>query len=124
MDAIKHTVKVTLSHEWYEKLEQEAADAGRSIQDIIRDRVCEEEKVFIPEEAVRRIKCGAIKGKADGFTLPDVYGTDWTISRGAAGVFGKNFFNYTSQHPEHGIRFKDMGPYGRRAVYTYEEPTE
>lgn len=117
-------VKLTLSEEYYQKLKAMAKGANRSIQDFIRDRVFGPETVFIPEEAVRRIQGGAVKGQEEGFTLPDVYGDDWTIKRGPAGVFGKNFYNYTVEHPEFGIKFKDMGPYGRRAVYTYVEPTE
>ena len=56
----------------------------------------------------------------DGFELPDVYGDEWTIARGPAGVFGKQFYNHIVDNPDLGIRFKNMGKYGRRAVYTFE----
>lgn len=118
-------VKLTLSEEYHQKLVAMANAANRSIQDYIRDQLFGKETMFTPEEAVRRILDGAVKEKEKiGFTLPDVYGDDWTIQRGPAGVFGKQFFNYTDKHPDLGIRFKDMGPHGRRAVYTYQDPTQ
>lgn len=110
-------VKFTLSDEYYEILQQMAAEKNLSIQDYIRSVVFDFHTIFTPEEAVKRIQCGNFDGTE--FSLPDVYGEDWTIERGPAGVFGKNFYNYVTQHPELGIRFKDMGKYGRRAVYTY-----
>ena len=48
----------------------------------------------------------------------------WTITRGPAGAFGKTFFNYVCSNPELGIRFKDMGKYGRRAVYVYKKEAD
>lgn len=112
-------VKLTLNDEYYEKLQKMAKEKNQSVQDYIRSVVFDLHTIFTPEEAVKRIQAGAVD-HLDEFTLPDLYGNDWTIERGPAGVFGKNFFNYVEEHTELGIRFKDMGKYGRRATYTVE----
>lgn len=50
------------------------------------------------DEAVRRIKEGNWENIE--FTLPDVYGDDWTMSReDGAGALGKYFFNHITEHP-------------------------
>lgn len=109
-------LKLTLSDEYYEKLQEMARNEHKSMQDYIRDKIFGIETIFTPEEAVRRIKEGNYEIGSE-FTLPDVYGDDWTIERGPAGVFGKKFYNYTIENPDLGIRFVNMGKYGRRAVY-------
>lgn len=111
-------VKLTLNDEYYQMLKKMAEEENKSMQDYIRDKIFNLSTIFTPEEAVRRIQEGNF-ADSEGFTLPDVYGEDWTIERGPAGVFGKKFFNYITDHPDLGIRFKDMGKYGRRAVYTF-----
>lgn len=58
--------------------------------------------IFTVEEAVCRVQVGDFKDKT--FSLPDLYGDAWTLERGMAGVFGKNFYNYISEHNELGIR--------------------
>lgn len=113
-------IRVSLNDESYEELQKMAKAENLSIQDYIRKVVFQkEDTIFTVEEAVRRIQEGAVD-HLDEFTLPDVYGDEWTIERGPAGVFGKNFYNYVEEHTEFGIRFKDMGKYGRRATYTLE----
>lgn len=113
-------VKLTLNDEYYQRLKEMADAENKSIQDYIRDKIFNLSTIFTPEEAIRRIQNGNFESP-EGFTLPDVYGDDWTIERGPAGVFGKKFYNYVIKKPELGIRFKDMGKYGRRAVYTYSK---
>jgi hypothetical protein len=113
-------VKLTLNDEYYLKLKEMADADNKSMQDYIRDKIFNISTIFTPEEAVRRIQNGDFEN-FEGFELPDVYGDDWTIERGPAGVFGKKFYNYITDNPDLGIRFKDMGKYGRRAVYTYKK---
>ena len=110
-------IKLTLSEESYQKLLIMAGE--NSVQDYIRAVVFETPNIFTPEEDVRRVVEGDYDGKE--FSLPDLYADQWPSERGMTGVFGKHFFRYISNHPELGIRFKDMGPYGRRAVYTYRK---
>lgn len=109
-------VKLTLNDEYYEKLKIMAQAEQKSIQDFIRDTIFQIDTIFTLEEAINRIHQKEYK-IGDEFELPDVYGEDWTIERGPAGVFGKKFFNYVNANPQLGIEFKDMGKYGRRAVY-------
>jgi hypothetical protein len=111
-------VKFTLDKEHYEKLQKMAENKKQSIQDYIRNTLFQINTIFTPEEAVRRIQQGDFKDKE--FTLPDVYGDEWTIERGPAGVFGKNFFNYINEN-DVGIIFLNMGKYGRRATYKLKE---
>ncbi len=119
----KKIVKLTLSKEAYDELDALAKGRNQSIQDYIRSKVFGE-TIFTVDEAVKRIQEGqfdVLSLYPDGWELPDVYGDDWTIPRGAAGVFGKNFYTFVEANPELGIKFKDMGKYGRRAVYTYRK---
>lgn len=108
-------VKLTLNDLYYQKLVEMAQEEKMSVQDFIRDKLFQENTIFTPEEAVRRAHDGRF---ADGreFSLPDVYGEDWTIDRGAAGVFGKRFYNYVIDGNT-GIKFVAMDRYGRRAMY-------
>lgn len=119
-------IKFSVSEEAYQELQQRASDHHQSIQDFIRGRLWGD-TIFTVDEAVRRIQSGGFDDAErypSGFELPDVYGDEWTIPRGPAGVFGKAFFNYVTDHPDLGIKFKDMGKYGRRAVYTYHRGDE
>lgn len=115
-------VKLTLNEESYQELQRLAEENNQSMQDYIRSKIFGN-SIFTVDEAIRRVQVGNFDNTElypDGFELPDVYGNDWTIPRGPAGVFGKNFYNYVEANQEIGIKFKDMGKYGRRAVYTYE----
>lgn len=112
-------VKFTLNNEYYQKLLKMADDKNQSIQDYIRNTLFQINTIFTPEEAVRRIRQGNFKDIS--FTLPDVYGDEWTIERGPAGVFGKKFYNYIQDNPDLGIEFIDMGKYGRRATYRLKQ---
>lgn len=109
------TVRFALNDEYYARLENDAQNANMNIQDYIRFKLFNETTIFTVDEAVKRIQNGKFEGIE--FTLPDVYGDDWTMSReDGAGAFGKYFFNYISEHPELGIRFIANK---RKAVYRY-----
>lgn len=116
-------VKLTLNEEHYQMLKEMAENENKSMQDYIKEKIFNINTIFTPEKAIERIKNGNFTGP-DGFTLPEVYGDEWTIERGDAGVFGRKFNNYITNNPDLGIRFKGMGKYGRRAVYTYKEDVE
>lgn len=108
-------VKLSLTDEYYQQIEEKAEENNQSIQDYIRNTLFQINTIFTPEEAVRRIQQGDFEDKE--FTLPEVYGDSWTIERGPAGVFGKKFYNYIEDNPDLGIEFLNMGKYGRRATY-------
>lgn len=112
-------VKINFSDEQYDTIKQLAEGQGMSIQDLIRTRFILNDTIFTPEEAVRRIRNGSVDGM-ERFTLPDVYGDEWTLSKGPAGAFGKAFYNYVTIQTEHGIRYIAHGNDGRRAVYCLE----
>lgn len=110
-------VKISLNDTYYQKLEDMAAEAGISIQDVIRNKVFDEEPPqFTPRDAVARIFEQYAPG--DRFTLPEVYGDDWVgMKRGVSGVFGRQFFRFVEQeHPAH-IRFVGMTDRNRHAQY-------
>ena len=73
------TVRFALNDEYYTRLENDAKDAHMNIQDYIRFKLFNERTIFTVDEAVRRIKEGNWENIE--FTLPDVYGDDWTMSR-------------------------------------------
>ena len=113
------TVRFALNDEYYTKLENAAQDAHMNIQDYIRSKLFDDTTIFTVDEAVRRIKEGNFEDTE--FTLPDVYGDDWTMSReDGAGALGKYFYNFITELPELGIRFIPDHTIKRRAVYTYK----
>lgn len=114
------TVRFALNDEYYARLENDAQNAHMNIQDYIRFKLFNERTIFTVDEAVKRIKNGNWENIE--FTLPDVYGDDWTMSReDGAGALGKYFFNHIIEHPELGIQFVPDRLIKRRAVYTYKK---
>ena len=107
--------KFTLNDEYSEKLEEMAKEDGVSVQDCIRNRLFDLTTIYTPAEAVRRVMENYDKDHC--FTLPEVYGDEWDIQRGAAGVFGKQFFNYVNEECRDIIKFEGMVNYGRHAQY-------
>lgn len=83
-------VKLALNDEYYQMLKEMADAENKSIQDYIRDKIFNLSTIFTPEEAIKRIQNRNFES-SEGFTLPDVYGDDWTIERGPAVVFRKKF---------------------------------
>lgn len=112
------TFRFDLNEEYGARLERLAADAHMNVQDFIRFKIFSETTIFSVGEAILRIENGDFEDKE--FTLPDVYGDDWSMRReDGAGSLGKSFFNYITDHPELGIRFVPGRRIKRRAVYTY-----
>ena len=113
------TIKFSLNDEYHSKLETAAKNKGMTVQDYIRFKLFDLNTIFTVEEAVRRVQVGDFKDK--NFSLPDLYGDAWTLERGRAGVFGKNFFIYISEHPELGIIDLGYDKKTRREIYTYKQ---
>lgn len=114
------TVRFALNDEYYNRLENDAQNAHMFVQDYIRFKLFNETTIFSVDEAVRRIKQGSFENTE--FTLPDVYGEAWTMTKEeGAGAFGKYFFTYITEHPELGIKFVPERTIKRRAVYTYNK---
>ena len=112
------TYRFDLNKEYSEKLENLASEKHMNVQDFIRFKIFNETTIFTVDEAVKKIQNGDFENIE--FTLPDVYGDEWTIERGPAGVFGKNFYNHITDHPNLGIRFIPDRTIKRRAVYIYK----
>lgn len=112
------TFRFDLNEEYSTKLESLAEEAHMNVQDFIRFKIFSETTIFTVDEAVTRIQNGDFEDKE--FSLPDAYGDAWTINRGPAGVFGKNFYNHITDHPGLGIRYVPGRTIKRRAVYTYK----
>ena len=108
-------VKISLNDEYYEKLTELAKEQGISIQDYIRNQIFGDTVTFTPAEAVDKALQKYSSG--DLFTLPELYGEEWTIKRGVAGVFGKQFYNYVIDNYSDKIEFVGMTNYGRHAQY-------
>ena len=113
------TFRFDLNQEYSRRLEADAAAKHMNIQEYIRYKIWGEVTIFSVDEAIKRIQAGDFIGKE--FTVPDVYTEEeWSrIDRGTAGVLGKNFYNYVTDHPELGIRFVQNRTIKRRAVYSY-----
>ncbi|MBU3214782.1 DUF1413 domain-containing protein [Clostridium estertheticum] len=107
--------KFTLNDEYSHKLEQMAKKDGVSVQDCIRNRLFNLTTIYTPVEAVKRAMNKYEKDVC--FTLPELYGAEWNIQRGVAGVFGKQFFNYISHECSDKIKYVGMTNYGRHAQY-------
>lgn len=108
-------VKISLNDAYYGKLTELAKEQGISIQDYIRNQIFGDTVTFTPVEAVARALNKYSSG--DLFTLPELYGDEWTIKRGVAGVFGKQFFSYVLDNCDDKIKFVGMTDYGRHAQY-------
>ena len=114
------TIRFDLNEHYNTLLQENAKNMNMSIQDYIRHKLFDIQTIFTVAEAIKRIQNGNFSNPVkypDGFTLPDVYGNDWTIQHGAAGVFGKEFYKYINDNPSLGITFINMGKNGRLAHY-------
>lgn len=108
------TYKFALDEEHSKKLEEMAKKEGMSVQDYIRNKLFSMETIYTPAEAMRRVKEKYNSG--DKFTIPELFGSDWQLKRGAAGVFGKQFRDYTIDNPGV-VRFIGMIDGGKHAQY-------
>lgn len=108
-------IKISLTDAQYEALNTMAGSMGISIQDLIRTKVLGEEQMeFTPADAVQRVFAKYQVG--DLFTIPELYGEEWSVMRrGVAGVFGKQFFHYVADTCPEKIMCIDRT--GRHALY-------
>lgn len=114
------TVRFSLNEEHYAQLQNAAQNANMSIQDYIRFKIFDTKTIFSVDEAVKRIQAGNFEDR--NFTLPDVYGDDWTMTKtDGAGSLGKAFNKHILEHPELGIRHIPDQLIDRRHVYTYHK---
>ena len=113
------TYRFDLNEEYGKRLEKDAEDSMMTVQDYIRSRPFPSENIFTVLELVKRIKA---KGPFEEFTIPDLYSDEeWSrVGRAAAGVLGKNFYKFTSSHPDLGISLVPNRRINRRAVYSYD----
>lgn len=95
------TYRFDLKEEYGKRLEKDAEDSMMTVQDYIRSRLFPAEDIFTMLELVKRIKA---KGPFE-FTISDLYSDEeWSsVDRSVAGVLGKNFYKFTSTHPDLGI---------------------
>lgn len=114
------TYRFDLNNEYSKRLEDAASKMRMSVQEYIRYKLFNEITIFSVDEIIRRIQSGGFNDKE--FTVPDAYSeNEWSqIDRGNAGVLGKNFFIYISDHPELGISHVPNRTIKRRTVYTYK----
>lgn len=107
-------IKFSVSEEHYHQLEELAKEQGVTIQDIVRKRVFNEDTIYTPAEAVRRALENYTKG--DRFTIPDLFPT-WNLKRGAAGIFGRQCFNYIKEEYKDKIVYVGTNKQKRQAEY-------
>lgn len=90
-------IKISLTEEEFRQLEELAAQQGMSIQDLFRFKLLNKKNpsIFTPEEAMRRaLEKFSSKGPGYRFTLPDIYGSDWSkLPSRMTGTFGKQVRN-------------------------------
>lgn len=113
MASVKYTITFTEDED--KQVKGKADEMGVSVQQYIKIRVLDNypEVIFTPAEAVRR---AMLYPQGTTFSLPSLYGNAWTLKRGAAGVFGKRFFNYIDvERATEEIKF--IGMKGNLAYY-------
>jgi len=112
-------IKLTLSEDELDSLQEIAKEKNMGVQDYIRLVLFNKKSIFTPEEAERRAR--NLPKDNGPFSLPDLYTTDeWgLISTGEAGVFGRRFYKFclNSAHVEY------VGMANRRARYILKEDT-
>ena len=117
----QYLIKLKLNKDNYDDLKEQAENLGITVQEFIKIKTLSN-YILNPIEACRRAMEPAFQKKYKGktFELPDLYTTDeWPYdSRGQAGAFGKNFFNYVYKNEPGNIRYVDGGHNGKRAIYT------
>lgn len=108
------TIKFTVSDENYEKLMQKAGDA--SIQDYIRSVLFPDQTPLVtPEDAVKKALEKYQKG--DGFTVSEIFGDDWNLPNGYAGVFGRRFNKLIKEKYSDKIRYTGYYTQNGNAIY-------
>ena len=108
------TVKFTISDSNYDRLCELAAESNLSIQDYIRGKLFSEYNTITPMDAINK---ALTKSKGEMFTVPELFGDDWQLPNGVAGVFGKRFFALVSSEFSSQIRFTGTLNTKKHAVY-------
>lgn len=110
-----HTIKFTISDENYQELITRAN--GQSLQDFIRSVLFPDQtNPITPELAV--IKALSKYKKNDTFTVPEIFGDEWCIPNGYAGVFGRRFYKLVSSDYSDKIKFTET--FNKRGLAIYK----
>ena len=110
------TIKFTLSDENYEDLIRTTVASGySSVQDYIRSILFPGQIDITPLDAVQKALSKYKTGEK--FSVPEIYGTDWNIPNGMAGVFGRKFFSLVSKDYSAQIKFTGKHNKKQQAVY-------
>lgn len=109
---MSRTIKFTLSDSNYQALLERAGN--QSLQDYIRSVLFPDQTLPItPEMAVSKALEKYSKG--DRFTVPEIFGEEWTLSNGYAGVFGRRFAELVKSSDK--IRFTETFNKKGHAIY-------
>ena len=109
-------IKLSLSDEYYDCLVKRAEEKDANIQDYIRSVLFPEEDSITPQMAIGIALATRCKG--DKFTVPELFGDNWNLSNGYAGVFGRRFFNLVKDKYSDHIRF--TGTFNDKGNSIYE----
>lgn len=111
------TIKFTVSDENYKEL-IERAKSYATMQDYIRSVLFPDQVSKItPEKAVHKAIAKYKKGEL--FTVPEIYGSEWDLENGYAGVFGRQFYNLVSTQYTDVIEFTES--YTKNGVAVYQK---
>lgn len=112
---MSQTIKFTVSDENYNALRERAG--SQTLQDYIRTVLFPEQASPItPEMAVSKALAKYTKGER--FTVTEIFGDDWNLANGYAGVFGRNFFKLVKSDFSDKIRFTET--FNRKGHTVYE----
>ena len=119
--------KLSLSELEMNLLDQWAAEAKMTRQEYVRYKLFGKKTSdkFTPEEAVRLAREKHARGELPSpFSIPMIYGDDWTLERAVAGVFGRRFFKYIIEGKAPDIRPAESVNLKRQAQYEFVEGCE
>ena len=111
---MSETIKFTLSDENYKELVERAGN--QSIQDYIRSVLFPDQtNPITPEIAISKALSKYNKG--DTFSVPEIFGDEWTLTNGSAGVFGRRFCKLVESEYSDKIRFTETFNRKGHAIY-------
>lgn len=116
--------KLSLSGQEMDLLDQWAKEAKMTRQEYVRYKLFGKKTggEFTPEEAVRLAREKHARGELPSpFSIPMIYGDDWTLERAVAGVFGRRFFKYIIEGKAPDIRPAESVNLKRQAQYIFVE---
>lgn len=108
------TVKFTISDEDYDDLRNRAGSESL-IPDYVRKQLFPGQVLFTPQDAVNLALSKYAKG--DRFSVPELFGDNWNLPNGMAGMFGKKFFALIEEKYRAQIRFTGNLNAKKHAVY-------